>query len=92
MAFEKKSLRASALARARVKHEAVPSGAVSPVFRTHIGCRLSRMARRVQTRAQVARPFRRVIPLHAGRPCPCYPGLTDGQGCSAALRFNLRGK
>jgi hypothetical protein len=30
-----------------------------------------------------------VIPLRAGRPCPCYPGLADGQGCSAALRFNL---
>ena len=38
--------------------------------------------------ARVARPFGRVIPLHSGRPCSCYPGLADGQGCSAALRFN----
>jgi hypothetical protein len=30
-----------------------------------------------------------VIPLRTRRPCPCYPGLADGQGCSAALRFNL---
>jgi hypothetical protein len=44
-------------------------------------------ARRVQTRAYRAPPGR-VIPLHSGRPCPCYPGLADGQGCSAALRFN----
>ena len=29
-----------------------------------------------------------MIPLRPGRPCPCYPGLADGQGCSAALRCN----
>src|SRR5216684_7499159 len=40
-------------------------------------------------RARAARPSGRVIPLRVGRPCPCYPGLADGQGCSAALRFNL---
>src|ERR1700736_3195876 len=40
-------------------------------------------------RARTARPLGRVIPLHSVRPCPCYPGLADGQGCSAALRFNL---
>jgi len=29
-----------------------------------------------------------VIPSASGH--PCYPGsLADGQGCSAALRFNL---
>src|SRR5258708_6745200 len=38
-------------------------------------------------RARAARPFGRVIPLPSGRPCPCYPDLADGQGCSAALRF-----
>ena len=24
-------------------------------------------------------------PSASRRPCPCYPGLADGQGCSAAL-------
>src|SRR5882757_2052855 len=43
----------------------------------------------MQARADArARPCGRVIPLHSGRPCPCYPGLDDGQGCSAAPRLN----
>src|SRR5216684_3515055 len=28
----------------------------------------------------------RVIPLRPGRPCPCYPGLADGQGCRREVR------
>ncbi|GGA85228.1 hypothetical protein GCM10011491_11000 [Brucella endophytica] len=30
----------------------------------------------------------RVIPLRPTALALCYPGLADGQGCSAALRFN----
>jgi hypothetical protein len=64
---------ASALAWARVKHDNVPAGAVSPVFRASIhhkslalngACRRARISRA---------PVGRVIPLRSGRPCPCYP-------------------
>ena len=37
---------------------------------------------------QVRGLCRRVIPLRPGALAPCTPGLADGQGCSAALRFN----
>src|SRR5688572_26498584 len=78
----------SALARARVKRRSRRRPEWSPRSSalSH-NAHEDMSARRVQTRASRA-PLGRVIPLHSGRPCPCYPGLADGQGCSAALRFN----
>ena len=78
----------SALARARVKHRPGAGRSGLPGLpRQKQNSHDDMNARRVQT-ARAARPFGRVIPLRSGRPCPCYPGLADGQGCSAALRFS----
>jgi len=57
-----------------------PAGAVSPTFRA--GHKHQKLSRSQPACAG------RVIPLRSGRPCPCYPGLADGQGCSAALRMH----
>jgi hypothetical protein len=46
------------------------------------------IAARFGVTPHVVRQRLRLIPLRSGRPFPCYPGLADGQGCSAALRFN----
>jgi len=66
----------------------VPAGAVSPVFRAKV-----KIARRHQCQARADARIPRApsggwSPSAPRRPCPCYPGLADGQGCSAALRFN----
>jgi hypothetical protein len=67
----------AALARARVRTPSAPVGPVSPTFRAFPDpCLLI---------VPIACAGR-VIPLRPGRPCPCYPGLADGQGGSAALR------
>jgi uncharacterized protein (DUF736 family) len=79
----------SALARARVKHRPGAGRSGLPGLPRRRRICTATLAPGACRRARAARPFGRVIPLRSGRPCSCYPGLADGQGCSAALRFNL---
>jgi len=64
--------------KGEVPEDPGPAGAVSPTFRAD---------RQVRKPSQLKSACAgRVIPLRPGRPCPCYPGLADGQGCRREVR------
>lgn len=70
---------------ARVKHDNVPAGAVSPVFRAPHQLQESRIERRVQTRADLVRPCQAgdLPPLRP--PLPLLPQVSP-KGRVAAQR------
>jgi len=72
-----------------VKHLTVPAGAVSPVFRAKdLHDDQSRRAR-ADARLSGAPLSGGWSPSASAALALATPGLADGQGCSAALRFNL---
>jgi hypothetical protein len=63
--------------KGEVPAEPGPAGAVSPTFRAD-----HKIGKLTTEQACAGR----AIPLRPGRPCPCYPGLADGQGRRREVR------